>query len=204
MKLHQSPLSPNCKRVRAVAAELGIPLTLVNVDLAKGENRQSDYLAINPNGKVPTLVGDDGTVLWESPAILMHLALKKPEAGLLPTDAKNRVELERWMFWNASHLEESVFTVARQRVIRPLFGETPDEARSAEGIENFNRFAPIFNGHIEGKKWILNDQFTIADIALATTLELAVAAKIDLARYPHIRAWLSRVQARPAWQKASS
>ena len=83
MKLYNSNFSPNALRVRAVAAELGIPLDIVEVDLRKGENKTASYLAINPNGKVPVLVDGD-FVLWESRAINGYLASLRPEHVFIP------------------------------------------------------------------------------------------------------------------------
>ena len=95
MKLYNSNFSPNALRVRAVAAELGIELDIVEVDLRKGENKTASYLAMNPNGKVPVLVDAD-FVLWESRAIDAYLASLRPEPGLYPDDAKKRAIIDQW------------------------------------------------------------------------------------------------------------
>src|SRR5262249_12843399 len=83
---------PNARKVRLRAAELDIPLDRVALDFSKGEMRSAEYLAKNPNGKVPT-IDDDGFVLFESCAILSYLASKRPERGLVPTDPKERAIL---------------------------------------------------------------------------------------------------------------
>ena len=90
MKLYNANLSPNAMRVRAVANELGIALEVIDVDLRSGGNRTKEFLALNPNGKVPVLVDGD-FVLWESRAINAYLATTKPEHGLYPpTPASGR------------------------------------------------------------------------------------------------------------------
>ena len=86
MKLYNANLSPNAMRVRAVVNELGIALEVIDVDLRSGGNRTKEFLALNPNGKVPVLVDGD-FVLWESRAINGYLAATKPEHGLYPDDA---------------------------------------------------------------------------------------------------------------------
>lgn len=90
--------SPHARKVRLLAAELEIPLELVACDPRVGETRTPDYLAMNPNGRIPTLVEDD-FALWESPAILKYLAAKGPERGLGGTDAAQQALIDQWLFW---------------------------------------------------------------------------------------------------------
>ena len=85
LKLYSHPISPNSKRVRVLAKELGLDVEVQDLDFGKGEHKAPDYLAKNPNGKVPT-VEWDGRTLWESPAILFELASANPDAGLVPQD----------------------------------------------------------------------------------------------------------------------
>jgi glutathione S-transferase len=202
MKLYNNDFSPNAKRVRVGAREAGISLETVQLDFAKGEHKAPGYLAKNPNGKVPTLEDSDGTVVWESPAILVYLAEKHPEKNLLPKDAMARTDALRWMFWNASHLEAAVFGVGFERIVKPMLLKQPtDEARVAVYLADFARFAPVLNAHLEGREWIVGQQFSIADIALGTTVEFGAMAKLDLAPYRHLGAWLGRLSARESWKK---
>ena len=98
--------SPHGRKVRLLAAELGIPLHLVARDPRTGETRSADYLAKNPNGKIPTLE-EDGFILWESSAILKYLAAKHPESGLDGKDAKTKALVDQWLFWWISGPEGS-------------------------------------------------------------------------------------------------
>ena len=134
MKLYQDPagFSPRAKRVRLVCNEVGEPLEVVALDPSKGEWRAPPYLAKNPMGKIPT-IEDDGYVLWESPAILHHVASKHPEKGLIPKDARGMTEVLRWMFWNANQFEIAVATVAFEKIIKPMMmGASPDQANVKE------------------------------------------------------------------------
>jgi len=203
MKLYSNAQSPSCKRITAMAIELGQKLDVVEMDFMKGDMQKPEYLAENPMGKVPTLE-DDGWTLWESPAILVYLAAKNPQANLLPTDARGRAEAMRWMFWNASHLESAVYRVGYEKAVKPFLGQQPDPAKIAEGKEWFDRFAPVLNGHLEGKTWMLGNGFSIADLCLGTTVEFAAALDIGLNTHRHIGAWLGRLQARESWKKAGS
>src|SRR4051794_21051538 len=168
MKLYNSSHSPNAKRIRVLANELGITLNVINVDFSKGENKTPEYMAKNPMGKLPTLEDDDGYVIWESPAIMTYLATKNAGANLLPTDARGRAETTRWMFWSASHLESACMDMAMEKMVKPMMGGTPDEARMAHDKAQWERFAPVLNGHLEGKTWLVSNTFSIADIALGT------------------------------------
>src|SRR3954465_14732630 len=102
MKLHYSPFSTNARKPRLAAAILGIDLTLVPIDLGKGEQRRPEFLALNPMGRVPVLE-DGGFVLTESNAIMVYLAESTPGQALYPSGLKERTEVNRWLFWAASH-----------------------------------------------------------------------------------------------------
>lgn len=200
IRLYSSLLSPNTKRVRVIAAELGLDVEVKAVDLQKGENKTPEFLAMNPNGKVPT-VEKNGRSLWESPAVLYELASERPESGLVPSGVAERAEMLRWMFWNASHLEPAIFGVAFETWFKAkLMGQAADGARVEENMRNFARYAPVLNDRLTGRRWVLGDRFTIADIALGTSVEVTKAAEIPLAPYPSVARWLDRVAARPSWK----
>jgi len=204
MKLYSNKQSPSCKRAIAAAHELGLKLDVVELEFSKGDMQKPEYLAKNPMGKVPTFEDDDGWMLWESAAIVAYLASKNPQANLVPSDPRARAEVARWTLWNASHFEAAVFRVAFEKLVKPFMGQTPDEAKIAEGKEWFARFAPVLNANLEGKTWMTGNAFSAADINLGTTVELAAACGLEFTPYRHITAWLSRLQARDCWKKASS
>lgn len=199
MQLYGHSISPNVKRVRIVAAELGLPVEEKTIDLMKGEQHAPDFLAMNPNGKVP-VVEADGRALWESPAILFELAAAHPKAGLWPSDPKAQAEVLRWMFWNASHLEAAVFGLALELFFKPkLMNQPTNQTRVDELRANFARYAQVLEARLKGRSWILGDRFSIADIALATSLDFGKTIDLPLAEFPAIAAWLNRVTARESW-----
>jgi glutathione S-transferase len=204
MKLYTFQMSPNAKRARVVANEVGVSPEIVLVDPMKGEHMQPEFLAKNPNHKVPVIQLDDGTVLWESPAILVYFAEKYPEKRLLPADPLGRAEVARWMFWNASHLEAALFTIALETMFaKMMLGREANEVKVGDAQRDVERFAPVVNGHLEGREYLAGT-YSIADISLATTVEFASQVKmLDLSKYTHLGAWLGRVQARDAWKKSS-
>src|SRR6187200_931897 len=121
MKLYMNRLSPNVRRVRLTAAVLGLELEEHALDFTKGEYKAPDYVALNPNGAVPTLVDGD-FVLTESRAIMQYLASKRPESGLFPQQEPFRWEVTRWQFWDAAHFSPAVGTVFFEKILKRLFG----------------------------------------------------------------------------------
>src|SRR5215467_3835916 len=103
MDLYTSQISPNGKRVRIAAAELGVPLDLKNLNFQAEENRTPQYLALNPMGKIPTLTDGDLS-LWESAAIMCYLAQQK-DGALYPKDARGSAETLRWLFFCSCHID---------------------------------------------------------------------------------------------------
>ncbi len=201
MKLYNGNFSPNALRVRAVAAELGIPLDVIEVDLRKGENKTASYLAINPNGKVPVLVDGD-FVLWESRAIDAYLASLRPEPGLYPDDAKKRAIIDQWSYWQAIHLGPAMQRVAFERVMKSKFGMgEPDETAIASQLKEIDQFLPVLDADLADKEWVAG-KLSVADFAMASTFVYRVPSGISLEKTPHVSAWIERLEARNSWQSA--
>jgi glutathione S-transferase len=203
LRVHSHPLSPNGRKVVALAIELGLDHEFVLVDLLTGAHKQPGFLALNPNGKVP-LIEENGWFLWESGAIMQHLADRKPEKGLYPTDAKLRADVNRWLFWDAAHLQfESAFPLYMERMFRPMMKAPPRPEVHAMAEENFKRFAAVVNGAVEGKKHLVGDRFTIADLAIVGTMMFRHPAKLDLSAAPHLAAYLDHHEQRDSWKKTA-
>ena len=144
--LYDLPELPHARKVRLLAAELGIPLDCVRCDPRTGETRTPNYLAKNPNGKVPTLVEDD-FVLWESPAILKYLAAKHPERKLAGTDAKQAAQIDQWLFWWGCGAEAAIDALAWELLIKPKVLNQPgnDPGIIADAHTRINRFLPVLD-----------------------------------------------------------
>jgi glutathione S-transferase len=204
MKLYHNPMSPNVRRVRLTAAVLGISLEEKKLDFSKGEHKNPDYLALNPNGAVPTLVDGD-FVLTESRAIMQYLASKKPELGLLPRDEAARADVTRWQFWDASHFSPHLAALAFEKLLKGMLGMgDPDTRRIEEALGNFRRFGAVLNKRLEGRTYVVGDALTLADLTLASSLMYAKQAEVPLAELPHVNAWWSRITELDAWGKTSS
>jgi glutathione S-transferase len=201
MKLYSVPGSPNALRSRAVTFELRFNPELVDVDFSKGDNRTPEFLALNPNGKVPTLVDGD-LVLWESRAINAYLADKAPAHGLYPADIKSRAEIDQWSWWQAIHLGPAMQRVAFERVNKKAFGRgEPDEASIAGEVKAIADLLPVLDKALANKEWVTG-KLSLADFALASTFMLRKQAGISLDGYPNVAAWIARIEARPSWQQA--
>lgn len=201
MKLYDFAFSPNCRKVRAVAYELGVPLDHAHVDLVKGGGQRPDYLTLNPNGRVPTLVDDDGFVLWESTAIMRYLSEKK-DGALVPRDARGRAEVDRWLAWQLAHLGPAISKVALERIVKKLTGGgAPDEAAIAAGSADFAKLTRILDAALDGREYLAGS-LSIADFALASHYSVAPMCGLDLSPFGRVNAWLERVLSRPSMKRA--
>ena len=194
MKLYFSPgacsLSPHI-----VARELGIPLQLEKVDLkARKTASGRDFLQINPKGYVPALELDSGDVLTEGPAIVQYLADQKPEAGLAPANGT----LAR------AHLQEMLNFISTElhKTYSPLFNPaTPAETREERKEYLRKRFAYV-DTVLAKRRFLLGDQFSVADAYLFTVTSWARHVDLDLSGYKALTDFQQRVAARPAVQAA--
>jgi glutathione S-transferase len=202
MKLLSNPISPNGKRVKICATELGIPLTPQLVDFAKGDHRSADYLALNPMGKIPTLV-EDGFVLWESPAILHYLAQQVPGSPVWPASARGQSDMLRWMFFGAAHVDPYLTTLLIERHLKARDHQPADEHVTAAAEQQLARFLPVIEQQLNGRDYLAGG-FGLADITLGCALELAPMLRLDLSPYPRVLEWLARLQSRESWRNATA
>jgi glutathione S-transferase len=195
--------SPHARKVRLLAAELGIPLTKVSCDPRIGETRTPEYLAKNPNGRVPTLE-DDGFVLWESPAILKYLAAKRPERALCGSDPKTQAVVDQWICWWIGGPEAAIDTLAWEVLIKPLVFKQPgnDPGVIADARARIDRFLPVLDSQLEGRDYVVGP-LTVVDFLIGPRLDTAPGIlKFDVSRYANIGAWQERLKARPYWNTA--
>ena len=198
MKLYGFPPSPNTWKVRAVAAQIGVPLDTEFVDLTKP--RSPDYLAINPTGRTPTLVDGDFK-LWESNAIMQYVASRTSNA-LWPNDARLRAEIMGWQSWQLAYWsKEGCEPLIFQRLVKKLLNlGPPDEAILAKGTECFNREARVLDAHLSKSSYLVGTGVTLADFAVAAPLVYSKEAELPVAPYPRLQDWFGRVYALPAWR----
>ena len=201
IKLYDSARSPHARKVRLLAAELGIALDRVALDFQKGELRSPEYLAKNPNGRIPT-IEDDGFVLWESPAILKYLAAKRTERGLAPADAAAQAQIDQWLFWWTADPEAAFSRLIWERRVKPFLGKGGNDPNIiADAQASFDRFLPVLDRQLAGKDYVLGT-LSIVDFAIAPVLDIISFVNVDLGQYANIAAWLERLRARAYWKDA--
>lgn len=200
MKLYDFAFSPNCRKVRALAYELGISLEFTPVDLVRGEQRGAPFLGLNPNGRVPVLV-DEGFVLWESTAIMRYLAAKS-DGRFIPTTAQASAEMDRWLAWQLAHLAPAMSRVAFERIVKKLTGQgQPDAAIVAAGSADFAALSAILEAALEGREYIAG-ALSLADFALGSHYSLAETCGLELAPFARVRDWLARILERASMRRA--
>lgn len=203
MKFHHFAYSSNSRKVAMTIAHLNIPVETVVVDLSKGEQRKPAYLALNPNGKVPTL--EDGDfVLWESQAIMIYLAEKTEGQTLYPKGLRERADVNRWLFWSANHWGPSIAILNFENVVKKMVGGgDPDPGQVQRGEAFVKDNAKVLDAHLANRTWVSGDGLTLADFAIAAPLMYARIAKLPVADYANLQRWLGRVQELDAWKKTA-
>lgn len=200
MKIYDFPLSPNCRKVRAVAYELGLTPEFLPVHLFKGEQHGPGIAALNPNERVPILVDGD-FVLWESNAIAAYLASGTP---LLPTTARERADVERWADWQLAHFGPAVGKVAFQRLVKPMTGQgQPDPKIIEEGTADYAKFTGVLEASLGSKEYVAG-RLSIADFILASIFSIATTVGLETSPFPKVCSWLGRMMARESMKRALS
>ena len=200
MKLHVFPGSPRARKALTVAYHLDLPIEVAAMDPRTGAHKRPEFLKLNPNGRIPVLEEDD-FALWESNAIIQHLAEKKPGV-LTPTDAKGRIQMAQWLAWDLAHWDSAWVMVIFETVVKQFLGRgEPDPARIKEGRERLDLAAKVLDGQLANKEFVLGDKLTVVDFALAAPLSFAAMCQVSLEPYPHIARWFRCIEATEAWQK---
>jgi glutathione S-transferase len=191
MKLYDLELSGNAYRVRLMLSLLGLKAELRTVNLMEGEQREDWFIKLNPRGQVPVL-DDDGTVIWDSLAILVYLARKYGGERWLPTEAKDLAQVMQWL---AVMENETLYGLGRARVIVKFKFPGSLEDAQALGKRGLN----VLEGHLLKHDWLALDRFTIADVGCFPYVALAPEGEIPLDPYPKVRRWIERVKKQPGF-----
>jgi len=178
--------------------EIGIEYEQVPVDFRKGENRDPEFLKINPNGKLPALVDGD-LVLFESMAINLYLA-RKYGSDLYPDNEADIALTDMWSFWVMSEIEYDLLTVLFHR---RLFNEEDRDAERAERAEQRLQIPfAVLNGALGDRDYLLGDTFSLVDLNVAAVFSWCRPARIKLDQWPAVKDWLTRCITRPAFKVA--
>ena len=192
LTLHDYLDSGNGYKIRLLLAQLGLPFRHVELDIMRGETRTSEFLARNPNGRVPTLELEDGTCLPESNAILWYLA---DGTAFVPQDRLGRAQVLQWMFFEQYSHEPYVATP--RFILRHLSVDSPRRQELPDRLNRGHVALGVMETHLKDHGFFVGGRYSIADIALYAYTHVAHEAALDLAPYPAVRAWLARVVAQP-------
>ncbi len=195
--------SPNSSAVTVHWAleELGVPYEKVRIDLEKGDQKKPAFLAVNPNGKVPALV-HDGTKLFESVAILVHLGeTYGVEKNLFPKAGLARAEALKWLVWCNVSLGEALSRWYHAQ--SPRVDGALHNAKAAEkGKADVEALLDILEKELDGKKYLVGDTFTLADLQVSGWCSYLGMLGFELAKWPKTDAWTKRCCERPANARA--
>jgi glutathione S-transferase len=194
--LYGTPLS-RAGRCLWMLEELGVPFTSVPT-LFAGEAQTAEFRRLNPNGRIPVL-DDDGTIVWESMAINLHLADRYGK-DLAPRDFAERAHMNQWSFWGMTEIEPGLIDAFVHRVMMPPDKRNPDVA--AAGEAKLARPLQVLEGVLGGRPWLVGDRFSVADLNVASVLAVSSAAQIDLGPYPNVQRWAAACWGRPASERA--
>ena len=175
-----------------LALELGLDYEQIELGFGEDGVRSPSFLAINPNGKVPT-IKDGDFVLWESMAINLYLA-KKYGRGLYPSDLEGEAKSWQWSFWTVTEIDQPIIAWASNSFVLPA--EKRDAAKAADALAQLQRPLGVLDQTLAASPYLLGAGFTVADLNLASAMFRAL--KMDLGALPNVKAWLDRCYARPA------
>ena len=191
IRLYDFHESGNGYKLRLLLSHLDLPYERIEMDILKGETRTSEYLALNPNGRIPLLVLEDGRSLAESNAILFYLA---QDSAYWPEDSFERAQVLQWMFFEQYSHEPYIATVRFWTFAGQL------DAHAAELPERRKRgevALDVMEGHLAQNDFFAAGRYSIADIALYAYTHVAGEGSFELTRFPAVQSWLVRVAAQP-------
>ena len=183
-------------RVLWMANELGI--VYEHVPQGLGVEKSPEFLAANPNGKLPAM-DDDGFKLFESLAINLYLA-KKHDQGLAPKNLEEDALATQWSLWVMTEIEKSLLNALFSTL--GVGGTPKDPEKAAAYIAELQKPLAVLDGSLAGKEYLMGNRFTVADLNVASVLSWARGARADLSGFPNLNGWLTRCLARPAMAKA--
>jgi len=197
LKIHGIPRSRTFRALWA-AEEAGVRYEHIPTDFKEGA-KQPGFLALNPNGRIPA-IDDDGFIMWESLAINLYIAKRYGAGTLYPARLEDEARAWQWSFWGATEIETPLIELVSHRAALPA--EKRDEAIAAAAEAKLPRPLAVLDAHLAKAPYLLGDAFSVADLNVAALLYTAWHYKIDLSRWPHVKAWLDGCLVRPGAQRA--
>jgi glutathione S-transferase len=198
MKLYGVPASRATRSIWA-AEEVGVEYELVPTSFTE-ESKTPEYLAINPNGRVPALVDGD-LVLFESMAINLYLA-KTYGGKLYPSNPQDEARAIQWTIWGMTELEPHLIPMVLHKFFYPEDQRDPAVVAKAEA--EVERPLAVLDAHVSDREYLLGGDFTIADLNVAGALSTAAFVKYDISKFENAARWMSRCTGRPSFARAQA
>ena len=199
MKIWGRNTSANVQKAMWAIGELGLKCERIDVGGPFGKNNEAPYLAMNPNGVVPTLEEDDGFILWESNSIVRYLAAKHGGGTLEPSDLQTRFSAQRWMDWNLAVTNAAIFPVFWGLI------RTPPEKRDPKSIEDGKAKCvaalKIMDDQLAKTRFIADDEFTYGDIPIGPFAYRYFRLVPDHPPLPNVERWYKEICARSAFKE---
>ena len=190
--------SSNVQKVLWCCEELGLKYEREDVGGPFGRNRDPEYLALNPNGLVPTIIDGD-FVLWESNTIIRYLTAKHGNGTLYPTDLQTRAMGERWMDWQLSVIGPAIMPIFVGLIRTPP--EKRDQAAIAAARDKSAAALKMLDGFLGRSDYVAGSSFTVGDIPVGITTYRWYTFEIEREDFPNLKRWYERLSARPGFKK---
>jgi glutathione S-transferase len=184
-------------RVLWVAKELGLDYEHVPIEIGPAGAKKPEYLAINPNGRLPA-IDDDGFTLWESLAITLYLAKKHATGRLYPATLEGEAKTWQWSLWALNEVDRGVNIWSLHAVRLPPADRDPQKL--AEALKVIAGPFKVLEGALAERPYLIGPDFTVADLNVAAVISRAI--DMDMAETPRVGAWLRRCLERPAAREA--
>jgi len=197
MQVYGRVTSSNVMKVLWTLSELGLTCERIDAGMSFGVVDTPEYRAMNPNGRVPTLIDGD-LVLWESNAIVRYLAAKHDAGGLWPEDPAERADLDRWMDWQQT-TQNPAFTPVFWGLVRTApeqRDQSAIDAAVAQSIENFS----ILEAKLDRRDYLAGDRLTMADIPFGPNVHRFFNLPFDRPALPNLQGYYSRLLERPGYK----
>jgi glutathione S-transferase len=196
LQLYGNPAS-RAMRCLWMLEEIGEPYQLIEKSTRADDLQVPEYLRLNPNARIPTLVDGDA-VIWESMAINIYLAQKYP--GPMHCSSPELLgKAAQWSFWAMLELEELLLELMNHRAVLPEYARDPSIAQRSELL--LQKPLRVLNGSLGERQFLAGDGFTLADLNLASILVWGKMARLDLSAHPNVARWLNVCLTRPAYRR---
>ena len=189
--------SINVQKAMFCVEELGLPHERVDAGMHFGVNKTPEYLAMNPNARIPT-IDDDGFILWESNVIVRYLAAKHGAGSLWPEDARARADIDRWMDWQQTSHNPPLTTLF-WGLVRAPGARPPDEIAAAQ--TEMVGLMRMLEARLVDRAWIGGDAFTMADCVMGPAVHRWSNIPIEREPLPHVERYYRSILARPAGRR---